>query len=171
MNKEIVEYIEDSFIDYKGDERKFIVAAVSTPLKDVTISNGSSEIVKSLSIGFSICNSEDQFNSEIGLKIAINKATHANNSLKAYVSCAGMISTKVVHALLEQEVKYFKNNPDSHIPGYNEAKSKYFAKLELDKLKEEKFNRLDKEQQSIIEKLNSYSSEIRNIIKLFINEK
>ena len=42
-----------------------------------------------------------------------------------WVSHAGMINTDVVNALIEQEMKFFENNPGSIIAGYDEAKRKY----------------------------------------------
>ena len=41
------------------------------------------------------------------------------------VTDSGLINTKMVRALLEQEADYFKRNPESYIAGYNKAAEKW----------------------------------------------
>lgn len=129
--KEKVEYKFGEFTDFNGVTRKFIVAAVSRPVNTMYVAeygkdnHSAPEINKVLSIGIAICNPVDTYDEETGKRIAYNKAVATNNSLKLYASFSGMINTKMVDALIDQEIAYFKNYPESHIKGYNEAYYKY----------------------------------------------
>lgn len=145
MRKERIETLVDSFVDENGVERKFVIAAISEVLPktlaeqnpkvygnaedgDCEVSyevvvydewDGESldQLVKSLKIGFAICNPNDEFNEELGLKIAIGRA-RKNNTCALYATELGYINTKLVKAFLEQEAEYFKRNPESRIAGY-----------------------------------------------------
>lgn len=125
MKKERVEYLVDSFVDSNGDERHFVVAAVSEVFTECDepdwIIDGEGDevhkILKGLKLGFAICNPADKFDEELGITIAIGRAR--KNAQYALVSSElGYINTKLVQAFLEQEAEYFKNNPESKIIGY-----------------------------------------------------
>lgn len=113
MRKERIETLVDSFVDENGVERKFVIAAISEVLPktlaeqnpkvygnaedgDCEVSyevvvydewDGESldQLVKSLKIGFAICNPNDEFNEELGLKIAIGRA-RKNNTCALYAT-------------------------------------------------------------------------------------
>lgn len=148
MNKNIkVEYLTDKFKDYTGQERDFILAAVSVPLgfkECVYIPDVFSEkyedgkvsyyfedtemgLEKYLLIGMSIRNAEDKYDEEIGKRIAVGKALKFKGK-QILVSHAGLINTKVVRAFLEQEAEYFKRDPQSYIAGYRNAEKKWKEK-------------------------------------------
>lgn len=125
MKKERIETLVDSFVDANGDTRHFVVAAISVmfneddePASVVDLNNDEcGEIVKGLKLGFSICNSTDEFNEKLGITIAVGRARKsAEYALLA--SEPGFINTKLVRAFLEQEAEYFKHNPESRIIGY-----------------------------------------------------
>ena len=157
MKNKIVDYIVDSFVDYANVERKFIVAAVSMPYID---NNGVVDKAKRiLGIGFSICNPTDEYNEEIGLKIAVSRAEHKDNNLTLVANTTGLINTPMVKALLEQEATYFKNNPDSRIKGYNEAKIKYEKAVENKKRYDNLVASLTDEEKAIIEKYKALGDE------------
>lgn len=146
------DHIVSSFVDYKGLEHKFVVAATSKVLpttlgesglicqnedKDLELSHEVTwytdwdsdfvdNVVKSLSIGVAICNPEDEFNEAIGLKKAIAKSRPA-----MYATHSGYVSARLVKALLEQEAYYVKTNPGKYIKGYNEAEKKYLVEKKL----------------------------------------
>ena len=120
--KEKVQYLFDSFIDFKGEEHKFVICAVSQ------LVNNNSLLCKKVTLGFSICNPGDEFNEEFGTTIAYNRAKSENCSHELYVSKSGMINTKLVSALLEQEAEYLKRDPNSQIKGYREAENKFHEK-------------------------------------------
>lgn len=143
MKKERIETLVDSFVDANGDERHFVVAAISEIMpstfgeaypgcdedeKDEEVSveaviyddydsNTIDQLVKGVKLGFAICNPCDVFNEELGKTIAIGRA-RKNASYALYATELGYINTKLVRAFLEQEAEYFKHNPESRIAGY-----------------------------------------------------
>lgn len=137
MVKNRVVYRNGIFTDYKGNQRQYIVAAVSERTDDcygipATVVCGemkpdiieTRDAVKKLTLGFAICSPEDKWDEELGKTIALGKAVKRPARVM-WVSHAGMINTDVVNALIEQEMKFFENNPGCVIAGYDEAKRKY----------------------------------------------
>lgn len=122
MKTEILQTVVDSFIDFAGVEHKFVVAAV-------TVKEG--PLFKKFGIGFSVCNPSDEFNEEIGIQIAVNKALHKDNKLVSYINCNAFITPLMVSNLIKQEIEYFKAKPSAHIAGYNAMKDKYNYDIEL----------------------------------------
>lgn len=80
---------------------------------------------KKLKIGISVQCPDDDPNEELGKKIAYGKALKYNDHT-LLVTRDGMINTKLVMALLEQEAEYFKKNPESYIAGYKKKMWKYY---------------------------------------------
>lgn len=141
MVKNRVVYRNGIFTDYKGNQRQYIVAAVSERTQNangicsVVVEDGNtpdeiicSDAVKRLTLGFAICSPEDKWDEELGKTIALGKAVKRPARVM-WVSHAGMINTDVVNALIEQEMKFFENNPGSIIAGYDEAQRKYKQSL------------------------------------------
>lgn len=131
---ERVEYIVDSFKDFTGKERQFVMAAVSiynetdvfVEENDVPVDNDA----KVLSIGVSVCRPNDEFNETIGKVIAKGKATkHRDHAL--YATDAGLINETMVKALLQQEVRYFKTNPGRYLAGYDSDAEKFRRRAEI----------------------------------------
>lgn len=145
--KKYIDFFVDSFVDYQGIEHHFVVASLSQtlPSKEVEI-NPDTEypddlidfticrnhefdsydidtVVKSLSIGISICNPEDEFDVEVGRAKALARARCSTPVL--YATKPGVINTTMVKALMKQEAEYLKNNPDAYIKGYSAAEKKY----------------------------------------------
>lgn len=113
-----VEYIVDGFKDFTGEERQFVMAAVS--LHGEPIDND----MKVLSIGVSVCRPDDEFNETLGKTIAEGKAMkYRNHAL--YAVDAGLINETMVKALLQQEAEYFKANPGRYLAGYDKDAEKY----------------------------------------------
>lgn len=80
-------------------------------------------VAKMLSIGVSVRCVRDE-DKGLGEQIAYGKAiTLLNHTL--YVSHSGMINTKMVRALLEQEADHFVKDPGSYITGYNADKLRF----------------------------------------------
>lgn len=118
--KEKVVFKQDQFVDFKGNTRNFCFCAIST-----VMDFGNPEInMKRLDIGISIQNEADVYNPSIGKIIAEGKARKKPCGT-IISSNIGMINTKVVSALLEQESEYFKENPGKYIAGYNNARDKH----------------------------------------------
>lgn len=119
---EKVEFITGTFTDFTGRERNYVMAAVSMPEND-----GFDLDDKVLSIGVSVCRPNDAYNKELGIKIATGKARkYRDHAL--YTTDKGLINGTMVKALLEQEAKYFENNPGRYLAGYNSDMKKYLAK-------------------------------------------
>lgn len=125
MKKERIEYLVDNFVDANGDERHFVVAAVSEMFDGesdpayVTDLDGfdMQDVVKGLKLGFAICNPTDKFDEKLGITIAVGRA-RKNAEYALLASEPGYINTKLVRAFLEQEAEYFKHNPEYKIAGY-----------------------------------------------------
>lgn len=81
-------------------------------------------ITKMLSVGVATRCVRDTHDADLGVRIAYGKAMKLwEHTL--YVSHPGMINTKMVKALLEQEAEHFKKDPGSYLVGYNDAKARY----------------------------------------------
>ena len=160
MKKEVIDKRVGSFVDFTGKERKFIIVAVSS----------STEVYKRMiSIGVSVCHADDKFDEQVGTNIAIRNAKKSN--LKFYASVAGMVNTKVVSALLDQEMEYFINNPASHIPGYNQMSRDYTNnQVKIQNLINIK-NDLTQDEQKLFEEFKKLPDDTRNKIKVLLNAK
>lgn len=172
--KQRVDTLVSSFVDYKGQEHKFVVAAVSEVLPTTygeayPEDTGASEaekntsvsyeavrynewdsdyfegLVKSLRLGVSICNPIDTFNERAGKEKAVHRAKNSKKNA-LYSTDKGYISSRVVKAMLEQEAHYVKTNPGKYIKGYDEAKAKY----EFELSSKIKYNNLSETEKSLI---------------------
>lgn len=129
-----IEYLCDKFVDYRNKEREFILAAVSIPMhgstdlweyvKEAPKFPAYLDVEKVLAIGISIRHPEDKYDEEFGKRIAVGKSLKGKGKY-LLVTDSGLINTKMVRALLEQEADYFKRNPESYIAGYNKAAEKW----------------------------------------------
>lgn len=111
---------------YEGGEKEFatLYHTVECYVEGYGVEDDSEdEVVKKVSVGFSICNPEDEFDENIGKLKAYNRAKNSDAVL--YATKSGMINTKVVTALLIQESEYFKENPGSQIKGYRDKMNRY----------------------------------------------
>lgn len=113
-----VEYIVDSFKDFTGEERQFVMAAVS-------LHSDIDNDMKVLSIGVSVCRPDDEFNETLGK--AMKYRNHA-----LYAVDAGLINETMVKALLQQEAEYFKANPGRYLAGYDKDAEKYHRSERID---------------------------------------
>ena len=190
--KERTQFIHDSFVDYKGKEHHFVICAYSRLLprtfkeaegiefdanKDDRVEtfavsyadsygclDNYDKVVKSVSIGVSICNPEDEFNYVVGCKKAQARAKNSNATL--YATKSGMINTTMVTGLLTQEAEYLKNNPDAYIKGYEESKRAYLEKQK----KADIFTALPEQAKDTINYLRNCSKQLANNIMKFVNE-
>lgn len=155
MKKDIVMYKNGSFVDFQGVTRQFVVCALSTSQfnndsQDVylTIYDGDGVIQSELAlsravfIGISVCNPQDEWNEEKGRMIALSKAkgfkaSAPEKSAALFTARAGMISEPLVNALLTREVEHVKDDPGYVIKGYNQMKTKWEEKQEMQKYLEE----------------------------------
>lgn len=178
--KEIVTYRYGSFNDYKGQEHKVIVCALSACVDNKDIIDGVSiydgeldpygvnvDITKILSFGVSICNPADNYSKEHGEVIAYNRA-------KKYTKCpfllsnhAGFFNTFTVDAIANNYLEYIQRDPGSIINGYDIAKQKF---IEDQALKEEvsKMSKEDKDRMKIISKCTQEDIEYSKKIAKYI---
>lgn len=109
-------------------------------------------------VGISFCSTKDKFNPVAGERIATNKAT--------LVLCGinnADISSEVVNGLIEQKLRYIKNNPEQFSKSYAEAKHKYeFNKILNEKLETEVRDFLIKNKDIVSKILNNEGQEIIN---------
>ena len=137
-----VNYHIDKFVDNNGIEREFILAAVSIDLKkdsSVNVEDAYATIFKSksfqiypvtkvLCLGISVKRPEDTFDEERGMQIAKGKALKVLKNPKKgkiiFASESGLVNTKMVQAILEQEALYFKRNPRCYIANYGKQTNK-----------------------------------------------
>lgn len=136
-----VVYKQGNFIDYKGAQVNFILAAVSIPTNTVLVpvdedgfetEEEQVESAKLLSLGLAVQRPGDEWDEELGKKIAYGKAVKRRDHALTTTD-AGMINTRMVEAVLEQEASYMQVNPGRYIAGYDEARDKYLeakAKVE-----------------------------------------
>lgn len=129
------EYIVDSFKDFTGVERQFVMAAVSLHGEPDIYIEEDGDIIdndeKVLSIGVSVCRPDDEFNETLGKTIAEGKATkYRNHAL--YAVDAGLINETMVKALLQQEAEYFKVNPGRYLAGYDRDAEKYHRSTRIE---------------------------------------
>lgn len=195
--KEHIETITSEFVDYKGEKHYFIIAAISQNFpkflnidknsNNVKIGNdrtpvfyevneyiegyGTTEynisITKSLRIGISICNPVDKFNKSIGKAKAIARARMSDPVL--FVKNAGLINSKVVRALLEQESEYLKNNPELLIKGYKESKLRYERNHQMENL-EKSFTPVERDIAEKLTKNPNFLDKVYDYIEWFKNK-
>jgi len=102
------------------------------------------KVRKILSIGVAVrCNRDKDL--KLGEYIAYGKAFR--NAFETYghvlfVTHSGMINTKMVQALLEQESEHFKKDPGSYIKGYNKDRDRYLStgRVAIAEMTEQEFN-------------------------------
>lgn len=137
---EKVVYKVGNFVDFTGKTREFIFAAVSveTPTDDYgslvvdltdPFDHFDKEVKKTLRIAVAVQNSKDEVNTELGKRIAYGKAMKDKSCFsKLHSTDKGLINRTVVEAVLEQESKFFKDNPGKYLKGYNKDKEAYLKK-------------------------------------------
>ena len=153
MKKEVVEYLNDSFVDFNDKVHKFTLCAVSRVADcEIVSDNGISPAERTLSIGCSICNLNDEYNEELGKKIAYNRAISDKFAPTIVSTVKGVINSAVVNALLTQTAEYIKRDPNCVIRGYNEQAAKTLAKKEA----QVAFDALTSEEQMIVKLANKY---------------
>lgn len=143
------EYIVDKFVDYLGAERTFVLAAISedltgteeAPSTAFTILKGEDGkgecdievIAKRLMFGLAVCDPNDEFDEELGKKMAKGRAINPKSRISTLLSTdKGLINTSVVRATLKQEAEYLKQNPGKYIKSYNEDKEVYEYGVEME---------------------------------------
>ena len=119
-------YKVDSFVDFEGKERKFVLLC-ATINKQTMSTDGFGNIMISdrfLNLGIALCNEVDEFNEQLGVKIALGRAQKKLNHMIVFQR-GSMINNDLVNTILERESAYLKKDPGFYIEGYDVAKDRY----------------------------------------------
>lgn len=186
--KERIQHHVDFFIDFEGNKHQIVLVAISTVLPNTLEKAGENienfspctpiyyqitsfvddygtldfyedDLKKVLSIGVAICNPEDNFDLNKGIAKATGRAR--KNAPIMWVNKPGIINTKMVKALLEQEADYIKDNPDTVIKGYSEREKKYLYNKSMQKFAES----LDNTDTAVIDKITSNKKYLNSLFK------
>ena len=141
MKQDIATYLVDSFIDFEGKEHKFVACALSQSPEsddsrlmvgwtdDFDKMNSKEdlyhEVYRLVTVGFAVCNPNDEFDEEKGKKIAHAKASNMETLPRIYTPCKGVITKELVDTFLKQQVQFAKEDPERLIKGYDAAKKVY----------------------------------------------
>lgn len=124
------EFIEGTFIDYKGDEREYTICALSCPIEEGDDSASDTE-VKQLRLGIAVRRDGDEYVRGIGMTEAERKAKENPFTILRADTC-GVINSTMVQAVLEQEAEFFERNPGKYLAAYKADAERYFFELELE---------------------------------------
>lgn len=121
-------YKVDSFIDFEGKERKFILlcATINDPLLILNLNSQFTEAERYLNLGIALCNEVDEFDEQLGVKIALGRSQKKLNHMIVFQR-GSMINNDLVNTILERESAYLKKDPGFYIEGYNVAKDRYLC--------------------------------------------
>lgn len=128
--KKVAEFIEGTFIDYKGDEREYTICALSCPIEEGDDKASDSE-VKQLRLGIAVRRDGDEYVRGIGMAEAERKAKENPFSVLR-ADTLGVINSTMVQAVLEQEAEFFEKNPGKYLAAYKADAERYFFELELE---------------------------------------
>lgn len=128
--KKVAEFIEGTFIDYKGDEREYTICALSCPIEEGD-DNASDTEVKQLRLGIAVRRDGDEYVRGIGMTEAERKAKENPFTILRADTC-GVINSTMVQAVLEQEAEFFERNPGKYLAAYKADAERYFFELELE---------------------------------------
>jgi hypothetical protein len=169
------EYVIGEFVDFKGQNRQFIMAAVSTEIEGGYASHYINDdeyveenVVKKVMIGLSVRNPNDEWNEELGKTIARGKALSSKTRISTiYASDKGSINTTLVRAYLTQEAEFLTHNPGKYIKRYDRDKARY----EMEKALEASAQRLtDTERTAIAGLKKEDKSHLQDFIKVLCSQ-
>lgn len=117
-------YKVDSFIDFEGKERKFILLCATINMPSLILNTQFIQAERYLNLGIALCNEVDEFNEQLGVKIALGRAQKKLNHMIVFQR-GSMINNDLVNTILERESAYLKKDPGFYIEGYDVAKDRY----------------------------------------------
>ena len=117
-------YKVDSFIDFEGKERKFVLLCATINDPSLIINTEFNEAERYLNLGIALCNEVDEFDEQLGVKIALGRAQKKLNHMIVFQR-GSMINKDLVNTILERESAYLKKYPGFYIEGYDVAKDRY----------------------------------------------
>ena len=117
-------YKVDSFIDFEGKERKFVLLCATINNPSLILNTQFTEAERYLNLGIALCNEVDEFDEQLGVKIALGRAQKKLNYMIVFQR-GSMINKDLVNTILERESAYLKKDPGFYIEGYDVAKDRY----------------------------------------------
>lgn len=117
-------YKVDSFIDFEGKERKFVLLCATINMPSLILNTQFNEAERYLNLGIALCNEVDEFDEQLGVKIALGRAQKKLNHMIVFQR-GSMINNDLVNTILERESAYLKKDPGFYIEGYDVAKDRY----------------------------------------------
>lgn len=117
-------YKVDSFTDFEGKERKFVLLCATINDPSLIINTQFTEAERYLNLGIALCNEVDEFDEQLGVKIALGRAQKKLNHMIVFQR-GSMINNDLVNTILERESAYLKKDPGFYIEGYDVAKDRY----------------------------------------------
>lgn len=117
-------YKVDSFIDFEGKERKFVLLCATINDPSLILNSQFTEAERYLNLGIALCNEVDEFDEQLGVKIALGRAQKKLNHMIVFQR-GSMINNDLVNTILERESAYLKKDPGFYIEGYDVAKDRY----------------------------------------------
>ena len=117
-------YKVDSFIDFEGKERKFILLCATINDPSLILNTQFTQAERYLNLGVALCNEVDEFDEQLGVKIALGRAQKKLNHMIVFQR-GSMINNDLVNTILERESAYLKKDPGFYIEGYDVAKDRY----------------------------------------------
>ena len=117
-------YKVDSFIDFEGKERKFILLCATINMPSLILNIHYTVAERYLNLGIALCNEVDEFDEQLGVKIALGRAQKKLNHMIVFQR-GSMINNDLVNTILERESAYLKKDPGFYIEGYDVAKDRY----------------------------------------------
>jgi hypothetical protein len=174
MKKDIVEYCVGIFTDFKNQQHVITACAVSKTPESSDLMVGwvnddnrldedediFNSVVRTVSIGFSICSPGDEYDEEVGKQIAFNRANKAIPVL--YSTQKGIISSDLVQTLMDKEIEYLKSHPEKIFPGYAKSYKRYAMKVAAKEL----YDEATQDEQQIIT-LALSGADIEKCLKIF----
>lgn len=117
-------YKVDSFIDFEGKERKFVLLCATINDPSLILNTQFTQAERYLNLGIALCNEVDEFDEQLGVKIALGRAQKKLNHMIVFQR-GSMINNDLVNTILERESAYLKKDPGFYIEGYDVAKDRY----------------------------------------------
>ena len=117
-------YTVDSFIDFEGKERKFVLLCATINDPSLILNTQFTQAERYLNLGIALCNEVDEFDEQLGVKIALGRAQKKLNHMIVFQR-GSMINNDLVNTILERESAYLKKDPGFYIEGYDVAKDRY----------------------------------------------
>lgn len=117
-------YKVDSFVDFEGKERKFVLLCATINDPSLILNAHFTKAERYLNLGVALCNEVDEFDEQLGVKIALGRAQKKLNHMIVFQR-GSMINKDLVNTILEREVAYLKKYPGFYIEGYDLAKDRY----------------------------------------------